>query len=159
MQLSITREDLLKPLQQIIGAVERRQTMPALSNLLIRGNDQSISITATDLEVELVANLEVGLEDQGTTTIPARKLLDICRSLPDQAKIAINSSNEKVKVSSGRSRFSLVTLPAEDFPTIDDLELDQNSYTLKLKWMYHSPLSLTHNESHLLQCLFYHSSR
>lgn len=126
MQLSIKREDLLKPLQQIIGAVERRQTMPALSNLLIRGNDQDLSITATDLEVELVATLEVELEDQGSTTIPARKLLDICRSLPDQSKIAINSSNEKVKVSSGRSRFSLATLPAEDFPTLDDLELDQN---------------------------------
>ena len=126
MQLSITREDLLKPLQQIIGAVERRQTMPALSNLLIRGNDQGLSITATDLEVELIATLDMELEDQGTTTIPARKLLDICRSLPDQAKIAVNSSNEKVKVSSGRSRFSLATLPAEDFPTIDDLELDQN---------------------------------
>jgi len=126
MQLSITREELLKPLQQIIGAVERRQTMPALSNLLIRGNEQDLSITATDLEVELVATLDMELEDQGSTTIPARKLLDICRSLPDQAKIAINSSNEKVKVSSGRSRFSLATLPAEDFPTIDDLELDQN---------------------------------
>lgn len=126
MQLSITREDLLKPLQQIIGAVERRQTMPALSNLLIRGSDRDLSITATDLEVELVATLDMELEDQGATTIPARKLLDICRSLPDQAKVAINSSNEKVKVSSGRSRFSLATLPAEDFPTIDDLELDQN---------------------------------
>jgi DNA polymerase-3 subunit beta len=126
MQLSITREDLLKPLQQIIGAVERRQTMPALSNLLLRGNEQALSITATDLEVELVATLEMELEDQGSTTIPARKLLDICRSLPDQSKIEINSSKEKVKVSSGRSRFSLATLPAEDFPTIDDLELDQN---------------------------------
>ncbi|MGH1538218.1 MAG: DNA polymerase III subunit beta [Gammaproteobacteria bacterium] len=126
MQLSITREDLLKPLQQIIGAVERRQTMPALSNLLIRGSEGNLSITATDLEVELVASLEMEIEDQGATTIPARKLLDICRSLPDQAKIAINSSNEKIKVSSGRSRFSLATLPAEDFPTIDDLELDQN---------------------------------
>ena len=126
MQLSITREDLLKPLQQIIGAVERRQTMPALSNLLICGSEQDVSITATDLEVELVATLDMELEDQGSTTIPARKLLDICRSLPDHSKIAINSSNEKVKVSSGRSRFSLATLPAEDFPTIDDLEIDQN---------------------------------
>lgn len=126
MQLSISREDLLKPLQQIIGAVERRQTMPALSNLLIRATDQKLTLTATDLEVELVANLDMDIEDHGTTTIPARKLLDICRSLPDQSKIAINSSNEKIKVSSGRSRFSLATLPAEDFPTIDDLELDQN---------------------------------
>lgn len=126
MQLSIKREDLLKPLQQIIGAVERRQTMPALSNLLIRGSDQNLSITATDLEVELVASLDMEIEDNGATTIPARKLLDICRSLPEQAKIAINSSNEKIKVSSGRSRFTLATLPPEDFPTIDDLELDQN---------------------------------
>ncbi len=126
MQLSIIREDLLKPLQQIIGAVERRQTMPALSNLLLRGGDQKLSITATDLEVELVATLDMEIEDKGATTIPARKLLDICRALPDKSKIAINSSNEKIKVSSGRSRFSLATLPAEDFPTIDDLELDQN---------------------------------
>ncbi|QMU62021.1 MAG: DNA polymerase III subunit beta [Gammaproteobacteria bacterium] len=126
MQLSIKREDLLKPLQQIIGAVERRQTMPALSNLLLRGGEQKLSITATDLEVELVATLDMEIEDQGATTIPARKLLDICRSLPDDSNIAINSSNEKIKVSSGRSRFSLATLPAEDFPTIGDLELDQN---------------------------------
>ncbi len=125
MQLSITREDLLKPLQQIIGAVERRQTMPALSNLLIRGSDGSLALTATDLEVELVARLDMEIEDHGAITIPARKLLDICRSLPDKAKIAINSSNEKIKVSSGHSRFLLASLPADDFPTIDDLELDQ----------------------------------
>ncbi len=126
MQLSITREDLLKPLQQIIGAVERRQTMPALSNLLLRGTDQGLSITATDLEVELVAMLDTALDDSGDTTIPARKLLDICRSLPDQAQLELSSGNEKIKVSSGRSRFTLATLPAEDFPIIDDLELDTN---------------------------------
>ena len=124
MQLLIAREDLLKPLQQIIGAVERRQTMPALSNLLLRGNEQGLSITATDLEVELVANLDTDLTDSGDTTIPARKLLDICRSLPEQAQLEISSGSEKVKVNSGCSRFTLATLPAEDFPTIDDLELD-----------------------------------
>lgn len=126
MQLSIAREDLLKPLQQIIGAVERRQTMPALSNLLLRGTDRGLSITATDLEVELVATLDTELSDSSDTTIPARKLLDICRSLPDQAQLELSSSSEKIKVSSGRSRFTLATLPAEDFPTIDDLELDIN---------------------------------
>ena len=126
MQLSIKRETLLKPLQQIIGAVERRQTMPALSNLLLSGNEQGLSITATDLEVELIATLDVKLEDHGNSTIPARKLLDICRSLPDESMLEISSTNEKVKVTSGRSRFSLATLPAEDFPTIDDLELDQS---------------------------------
>jgi DNA polymerase-3 subunit beta len=107
MQLSIVREELLKPLQQIIGAVERRQTMPALSNLLLQGSEQGLFITATDLEVELIANIDIELEESGDTTIPARKLLDICRALPDQAKLEISSSNERVKVSSGRSRFSL----------------------------------------------------
>ncbi len=126
MQLSIVREELLKPLQQIIGAVERRQTMPALSNLLLQGSEQGLFITATDLEVELITNIDIELEESGDTTIPARKLLDICRALPDQAKLEISSSNERVKVSSGRSRFSLSTLPAEEFPTIDDLELDQS---------------------------------
>ena len=126
MQLSIARENLLKPLQQIIGAVERRQTMPALSNILLRGNENQLSITATDLEVELIASMEIELEEDGATTIPARKLLDICRSLPEQSQISITTSNEKVKVTSGRSRFSLATLPTEDFPTIEDLDLDQS---------------------------------
>jgi len=103
MQLSISREDLLKPLQQIIGAVERRQTMPALSNLLIKARDDNLCITATDLEVELVATLDLDIEDQGATTIPARKLLDICRSLPDQANITVNSSNEKISLLFKRS--------------------------------------------------------
>lgn len=124
MQLSIVRESLLKPLQQIIGAVERRQTMPALSNILIRSNDQGLTLTATDLEIELVATLNTELGETSDTTIPARKLLDICRSLPDQAQISINSIDEKIVVSSGRSRFTLSSLPAEDFPIIDDLDLD-----------------------------------
>jgi len=126
MQLSIKREELLKPLQQIIGAVERRQTMPALSNVLLKGSDKGLSITATDLEVELVAQLDIKLAEEGDTTVPARKLLDICRSLPDQAEIEISTNEEKVKVRSGRSRFTLASLPAEDFPTIDDLELEQS---------------------------------
>lgn len=126
MELTITKKELLKPLQQIIGAVERRQTMPALSNLLLRGNEQSSSITATDLEVELIAAIDINLEQEGDTTIPARKLLDICRSLPDDSKLEISSTNEKVKVSSGRSRFTLSTLPAADFPSLEELELDQS---------------------------------
>jgi len=72
MQLSIVRESLLKPLQQIIGAVERRQTMPALSNVLIRSNDQGLTLTATDLEIELVATLNTELGETSDTTIPAR---------------------------------------------------------------------------------------
>ncbi len=124
MQLSIIRETLLIPLQQIIGAVERRQTIPALNNFLVKKNGSKLSVTATDLEVELVAILETEPQDDGDLTIPARKLLDICRSLPAQAQLQISSKDGRVKVNSGRSRFSLAMLPAADFPVLDDLELD-----------------------------------
>lgn len=125
MQLSIKREDILDPLQRISGVVERRQTKPVLSNFLFKGSEQNLSITATDLEVELVSSLEVELQNDDNATIPAHKLLDICRSLPEQAQIEINSSGEGIKVSSGRSHFLLATLPAEDFPIIEDIELDE----------------------------------
>ncbi len=126
MQLSIKREDILAPLQQISGVVERRQTIPILNNLLFKGSEGNLSITATDLEVELVSNLKVELQSDDSATIPARKLLDICRSLPEQAQIEIEASNEKIKISSKRSRFSLAALPAEDFPIIEDIKLDES---------------------------------
>ncbi len=125
MQLSIAREDLLTPLQQVIGAVERQQTIPALSHLLLKAEEgKGLSFTATDLEIELVARLDMELAEPDSTTIPARKLLDICLSLPKEARIEISPGNGKVKISSGRSRFSLATLPVEDFPCIHDIELD-----------------------------------
>jgi DNA polymerase-3 subunit beta len=121
MKLTAAREALLKPLQAVIGVVERRQTMPILANVLLVAKDGEVSVTATDLEVELVANADVQVDSPGEVTVPGRKLLDICRALPDDAQIAISQSGEKLSIKSGRSKFSLTTLPAAEFPTVEDI--------------------------------------
>ena len=119
MKFSIQREDLLTPLQQVIGAVEKRQTMPSLSNVLIRSEDNYLAITATDLEIELVSRVQLMVDQGGEITIPAKKLLDICKSLPAEAIINIHIDNDKAMIQSGRSRFTLTTLPAADFPSLE----------------------------------------
>jgi DNA polymerase-3 subunit beta len=124
MKLSAGREALLKPLQAVIGVVERRQTMPILANVLLVAQDGQLSITATDLEVELVASGEVDVESPGEVTVPGRKFLDICRALPEGATLAISQGGEKVTIRSGRSRFTLTTLPAAEFPTVEDINAD-----------------------------------
>jgi len=129
MKFSAEREGILAPLQAVIGVVERRQTMPILANLLVQARDGRLSVTATDLEVELVASAEVDLQQSGEATLPARKLLDICRALPDKAKVTVAIEGEKAVIRSGRSRFTLSTLPAGDFPTIEEINAQQ---TLRL---------------------------
>ncbi len=121
MQFTILREALLKPLQLVAGVVERRQTLPVLSNVLLVLADGQLSLTGTDLEVELVGRVRVDDEVQaGEITVPARKLLDIIKSLPDGARIDFSVDNQKVTVKSGRSRFTLSTLPATEFPSVED---------------------------------------
>lgn len=126
MKLTADREALLKPLQAVIGVVERRQTMPILANVLLVAKDGAVSVTATDLEVELVADADVEVESPGEVTVPGRKLLDICRALPDDAKVSISQSGDKLAIKSGRSKFSLTTLPAAEFPTVDDINAGQS---------------------------------
>lgn len=121
MHFTIQREALLKPLQLVAGVVERRQTLPVLSNVLLVVDGQQLSLTGTDLEVELVGR--VTLEDAaepGEITVPARKLMDICKSLPSDALIDIRTDEQKLVVKAGRSRFTLSTLPANDFPTVEE---------------------------------------
>ncbi len=125
MKVTAAREALLKPLQAVIGVVERRQTMPILANVLLVARDGEVAITATDLEVELVASAVVEVNSPGEVTVPGRKLLDICRALPDDAEISISQSGEKLNIRSGRSKFSLTTLPAAEFPTVDDINAGQ----------------------------------
>lgn len=125
MKLSATRDALLKPLQAVIGVVERRQTMPILSNVLLVARGAELSVTATDLEVELVARADVGVETGGEITVSGRKLLDICRALPEGSTVDLAVSGEKAVVKSGRSKFSLVTLPAAEFPTVEDIKATQ----------------------------------
>ena len=121
MKISIQREEFLKPLQQVIGAVEKRQTLPALANVLIRSEGDGLTITATDLEVELVAYVDKRADEPGEVTIPARKLADICKALPDGAAITIVTEGEKALVTSGKSRFTLTTLPAAEFPALEEV--------------------------------------
>lgn len=120
MKLTLLREELLKPLQLATGVVERRQTLPILSNVLIRAHDSQLTITGTDLEVELVGRmpLQTPPEIAGEITVPGRKLLDICKSLPVDATIKLQLDKERLVVTSGRSRYTLTTLPASDFPAI-----------------------------------------
>src|SRR5210317_131800 len=125
MKFSAAREALLKPLQAVIGVVERRQTMPILSNVLLIVKGGQLAVTATDLEVELVAQAEVDSESDGETTVSGRKLLDICRALPEGSEINVSLSGEKLTVRSGKSRFNLVTLPAAEFPVVEDIKAGQ----------------------------------
>jgi len=125
MKLSAARDALLKPLQAVIGVVERRQTMPILSNVLLVAKEGGLSVTATDLEVELVAEADVQVEAGGEITVSGRKLLDICRALPEGATVAVSVSGEKLHVRSGRSKFALATLPAAEFPSVEDMKASQ----------------------------------
>jgi DNA polymerase-3 subunit beta len=125
MKLTAEREKLLAPLQAVIGVVERRQTMPVLANVLLGVRQGQLSITATDLEVELVAATEVTVQEAGDITVPGRKLLDILRALPDKVAVTMSMDGEKVVLKAGRSRFTLTTLPASDFPVIDDINSQQ----------------------------------
>lgn len=132
MKFEILRDTLLAPIQAVIGVVERRQTMPILANLLLAVTDGKLSVTATDMEVELVADTDVGGADQGEVTVPARKLLDICKALPEGASVAVTLDKGRLLLRSGRSRFSLATLPAADFPAVEDIRV-QRSFSLLQK--------------------------
>jgi len=121
MKIKIQRDDLLIPLQQVIGAVEKRQTLPALANVLIKSNEKSFTLTTTDLEIELVSTVNQMMDEAGEITLPAKKLLDICKALPSDAEVSIDVNGGKALIKSGRSRFSLATLPASDFPALEDI--------------------------------------
>jgi DNA polymerase-3 subunit beta len=125
MKLTAAREDLLTPLQSVIGVVERRQTMPVLANVLLSARDNRLSITGTDLEVELVATTTVSLQQGGDITVPGRKLLDIFRALPEKANVALSTEGERMTVKAGRSRFTLATLPSAEFPLVEEINAQQ----------------------------------
>ena len=127
MKFSVSKDELIKPLNLVAGVVERRQTLPILSNVLLSLDGQNLSLTGTDLEVELVGRLGVTGAADGDITVPARKLVDICKSLPDGADIEFSVEDGRALVKAGRSRFTLSTLPASEFPTVEadvgDIEL------------------------------------
>lgn len=122
MKITAQREDLLKPLQVVSSVVERRQQSPVLANTLISVVGKQMTLTGTDLEVEMVATAEVQSDEDGDITLPARKLMDLCKSLPDGAGITIQIDDDRAVIRSGRSRFTLATLPAAEFPNIEPVD-------------------------------------
>lgn len=121
MKVTIQRAALLKPLQMISGVVERRQTLPILANVLVSTQENRLSLTATDLEIEMIGSAPLEeITDSGTITVSARKLLDICRALPEDAILHLVLEGDHLMIRSGKSRFMLTTLPAQDFPNVED---------------------------------------
>jgi len=116
MNIKIDRDVLLKPLSAVSSIVERRHTLPILSNLLLEASQDKVTLTATDLEMQISLSLAGIPEGNISTTVSARKLLDICRSLPEQAQITMNIQDNRMQLKAGKSRFNLQTLPAADYP-------------------------------------------
>lgn len=118
MQIKINRETLLKPLMNVTSIVERRHTLPILSNLLLEAKDNHIQLTATDLEMQISLNVANNFSGELSTTISAKKFLDICRSLPESADIDMVTNDSRMTVKADKSRFNLQTLPAADYPVM-----------------------------------------
>jgi DNA polymerase III subunit beta len=126
MKLNASREDFLAPLQSVMGVVERRQTMPILANVLLSARDDRLSVTGTDLEVELVAAHTVSVQQGGDVTVPGRKLLDIFRALPEKSSVTVSVDGDRATLRAGRSRFTLSCLPAAEFPIVEEISAQQH---------------------------------
>ncbi len=113
--IKTTREALLKPLQAVSGIIERRHTLPILSNVLLSRKSGTLAFVATDIEIEVSADMPCDGEDKAVT-VGARKLLDILRALPDQADVVLSLAEKRLQLKAGKSRFNLQTLAPEDFP-------------------------------------------
>jgi len=116
MNIKIDREALIKPLSSVSGIVERRHTLPILTNLLLEAKQDTLTLTATDLEMQISLSLHAAPSGDIATTVSARKMLDICRSLPDQSQITLEITDNRMQIKAGKSRFNLQTLPAGDYP-------------------------------------------
>lgn len=137
MKFSIQREALLVPISQVVGVVERRQTLPVLGNFLLEADDESLRITGSDMEVEMVGQVSAEVAQPGSITVPARKLVDICKALPEGIRSDVQLNGEKLALHAGRSRFTLATLPAAEFPSSDS-RADADRLTVsedRLRWL------------------------
>lgn len=121
MEFSINRNEILVPLQTVCNVVERKQSLPILSNVLIIAEKKQLVFTGTDSEIEIVTHLDHNIQKSNKTTVSARKLLDICKSFPDNSKLGFSLRDNKLVIISGKSRFTLLTLPADEFPSTETL--------------------------------------
>lgn len=136
--LEAERDALLLPLQAVTGIVEKRHTLPILSNVLIEKNAGLLAMTATDLEIQIRTSTQASAtEDNFAITVSAKKLQDICRALPDKAHIRLEASDEQIQIKAGKSRFNLQTLPAADFPVIESSGEMESRASLPQKILKH----------------------
>jgi DNA polymerase-3 subunit beta len=130
MNIQISRETLLKPLTSVTSIVEKRHTLPILSNLLLEAKQNKIHLTATDLEMQISLSIESATTGDFSTTISAKKLLDICRSLPDSSEINMATNDSRITLKAGKSRFNLQTLPAADYPVMTKTQGESTLVTI-----------------------------
>ena len=125
MKSIINRASLLKPLGHVQSVVERRNTIPILSNVLLNGSNGRLSLTATDMDMDIIETVDCNVLQEGIVTVPAHTLYDIIRKLPDGCDVSIETDNEGrfISVEAGRSNFTLPVLPADEFPTMSGNEL------------------------------------
>ncbi len=128
------REALLRPLQMVSGIVERRHTLPILSNILIKKTGSQVSLISTDIEMQITSKVEMGSgSEDSSTTVSARKFLDILRALPNDNEVVVSMAGRKMSIAQGKSRFQLQTLAAEEFPTVTAAQAYPASVTLAQK--------------------------
>jgi len=120
MRFSIKQDQLIKPLQIVGSVIDRRPANPILANFLFRLTPQTLSITGTDQELEMIMHINIDNAEPGELTLPARKLIDICRALPSGSRIDITQEADRATIRSGRSRFTLATLPPTEFPELKE---------------------------------------
>ncbi|APV49144.1 DNA polymerase III subunit beta [Betaproteobacteria bacterium GR16-43] len=130
LKIKSSNDKILGPLQQVTGIVERRHTLPILSNVLITAGGGHVDFLATDLEVQITARAELDGGAEGAVTVAARKLFDILRSLPEDAEVALEAKDNRMTVKAGKSRFNLQTLAAADFPKMVDAKDASRTLTL-----------------------------
>src|SRR3982751_4410710 len=127
------RDDILGPLPAVSGVIERRHTLPILSNVLVDGSAETLAFLATDIEIQITARSSVGGAEKKSVTVGARKLLDILRALPESAEVSLQQQDKRLLVKAGKSRFTLQTLPAEDFPRLAKPAGEAARFTLQQK--------------------------
>src|ERR1700760_4903960 len=132
MELTVAKADLQKELQLCQGVVEKRSTIPILSNVLLRAEDGRLQMAATDLDVTILSACPARITTPGGVTIEARRLFDIVRSLPDEDEHITMQENNSLSVGSGPAKFRLRGLPAEDYPTLPAVDMS-DAYTISLE--------------------------
>ncbi|HQR03536.1 MAG: DNA polymerase III subunit beta [Proteobacteria bacterium] len=127
------RDQILSPLQSVCGIVEKRHTLPILSNVLLEKDGERLTLLATDIEIQIRTAAQGIGQEKTALTVAARKLQDILRSLPESAEVSLNYEDRRLQLKAGKSRFNLQTLPAEDFPRMAAADGQQTRLSLSQK--------------------------